>query len=182
MLRIGVLAVLGTVSLLASTTIVVDEYGNMLTAGVPSQGIFTDDPGPGGQANILTYTLPFAGLQGDVGIQDLCGCPSDVIRFNSDGTLLFYSNPSDGFDSLADAPLPPQDLYANFVLLTETGDDVTFGGVTYTPVDGDPGFDPSNPTYVILSVGSIPEPGSLSLVAAGLGALLIFVRRRSARA
>jgi hypothetical protein len=177
--RLALLLVLSMTAVAAAPIIIlVDEFGNSLINDVPGQGFSSNDPGPGGLPNVLTYNLPFAGVQGDVGLFDDCGCGVlDVLRFNGDGTLIFYSDNEDGFDSPGDTDAPPSDAYLNSIVLPEFGDE-GFNGTIYQPFDGDPGFDPSNPTYVFFSDGSfVPEPGSLPMVAAGLGALsYVYIR------
>src|SRR5690242_1976361 len=76
-------------------TITVDEFGNgsiLLTAPIPLPSKIGDDPGPGGLSNVLIYGLPFAGVQGDVLLNDPGLGVLDVIRFNGNGTLAFYSD------------------------------------------------------------------------------------------
>src|ERR1700730_11685008 len=62
-----------------------DENGNGTTPG-----FFSNDPGPGGLNNVLTYNLPFTGVAGDVLVNDGAGL-GDIIRFNGNGTVIFYS-------------------------------------------------------------------------------------------
>jgi len=140
------------------------------------------DPGPGGLQSVLTYILPFAGFQGDVGLQDGPGGPIlDVIRFNGDGTLLFYSDNTDGFEDLADTPAPPGSFYTNLVVIPEVGPEGS-NGAMYTPLPGQPGFDPEfNPTFLLQSDGA-PEPASFLLFSAGLLAVGVLSARRRARA
>lgn len=172
-----------------SVTITVDENGNGLftnTAGFSGTLPFDlqADPGPGGLSSVLTYSLldPPGLTEGDVDLFDLNGTLSDVIRFNpnetctdlSTGCLLFYSNPIDGFDSLADTPAPPAP-YTNLIDLAET---TPF--TAYTPTAGEPGFvtGAGGPvTYNFIS--DVPEPLTLSLLGGGLAA--IAVRRRKTK-
>jgi hypothetical protein len=103
----------------------------------------------------------------------------DVVRFNGNGTLLFYSDNTDGFDSPADTPSPPTALYPNQVNILEVGPEGN-NGALYTPGPNDPGFDPSGPTYNLISDTPVPEPASISLLGVGtaLGGLIVFKRRR----
>ncbi|HEV3167535.1 MAG TPA: PEP-CTERM sorting domain-containing protein, partial [Isosphaeraceae bacterium] len=144
----------------------IDENGNSNIG----PGFFSTDPGPGGLPGVLTYTLPFPGVQGDVVLLD-AGVTLDVIRFNGNGTALFYSDNTDGFDSKADTPSPPGQLYANVVRIPEVGPEGN-NGATYTPLPGQPGFDPTAAvTYNFVSDGSLPEPSSLVLLSSGFGLL-----------
>ena len=139
----------------------------------------------------LTYdTLNPPGLvPGDVLLFDAeCNftCYLDVVRFSpssfivgNTGSLVFYSDNVDGFDSLGDTPSPPHAFYANTVNI----DEVTFAngveGAIYTPVAGQPGFvaGASGPvTYVLIS--DTPKPSSLLLLGSGLVAVTGAVRRR----
>lgn len=165
-MRVVSLALLAVVPVLAAT-ITIDENGN----GLPH--VIGADPGPGGLPGVLIYILPFTGLQGDVHLTDTeCGgCFLDVLRFNGDGTVIFYSDNLEGADSLADTPSPPGAAYANLISVAEVGSEGN-NGVFYTPTANQPGFDPSNPTYHFISDGSVvPEPSSMTLMLAGLGAL-----------
>jgi hypothetical protein len=104
---------------------------------------FANDPGPGGLANVMTYNLlgPPGLVVGDVLLTDAdCGgCFLDVIRFNPNGTLVFYSDNIDGFDSGADTFGPPGAFYANLVAIPEVGTE-SINGATYIPTAGMPGF------------------------------------------
>ncbi len=133
-----------------------DEQGN----GAFGPGVLAPDPGPGGLPAVLTYHLPYAGLPGDVLLTDADagGAFLDVIRFNGNGTLLFYSDNVDGFDNLADTPSPPDALLPNQIRIPEVGPEGN-NGALYTPTPNQPGFDPSLPTYFFgssaESVGSV---------------------------
>jgi hypothetical protein len=143
-----------------------DELGN----GAFGPGIIAPDPGPGGLPAVLTYALPYGGVAGDVLLTEGVGGPVlDVVRFNGNGTLLFYSDDTDGFDSLGDTPAPPAALYANTVTTLEVGPEGNNGAV-YTPAPGEPGFDAVfAPTYNLLSdtnpLSATPEPASVTLLA-----------------
>src|SRR5260370_23999437 len=82
----------------------IDENGNGI--GTIGRGFLAPDPGPGGLPSVLTYRLPFAGVQGDVAMfsvePGIGTVVFDVIRFNGNGTVLFYSDNVPLFDSLAD--------------------------------------------------------------------------------
>lgn len=162
----------------AGPLIQVDEFGN--GRGTIGPGFLSTDPGPNGRAGALTYSLPFAGVQGDVGIgspsdESTIRFNSDIVRFNGDGTLIIYSDPFGGLDAPADISTGLTALYTNLVALTEVGTEGS-DGVIYTPVAGQPGFDPSGPTYVIVSDGRIPEPSTLFLLMSGLTGLVLMLR------
>ena len=147
-------------------TISIDENGN----GRPHS--IGTDPGPGGLTGVLIYTLPFPGVQGDVLLTD-SGVFLDLIRFNGNGTVIFYSDNTDGFDSIGDTAGPPGSLYPNNVTIAEVGPEGN-NGATYTPTANQPGYGTTDftVTYNFVSDGTIvPEPGSLWLMAGGLGAL-----------
>lgn len=185
-----------------AVTITVDENGNGLltnTDGFHGTLPFAlqNDPGPGGLANVLTYSLlnPPGLTAGDVRMQDGIGGPIlDVVRFNADqtctdrttGCLVFYSDNTDGVDSLADTPSPPGAFYANTVTILEVGDE-TNNGAIYTPVAGQPGFvaGAAGPvTYVLVSDGTFatPEPASLGIFLIGLAGFGLARSRRRRQA
>jgi len=108
------------------------------------------------------------------------GGVSDVIRFNPDagsgGTMVFYSDNSDGVDSLADTGLPGS-FYANDLIVTEIGAEGS-NGFDYTPTAGQPGFVAGSAgpvTYNTASDSSAPEPASTLLMLGGAG--LLFGRK-----
>jgi len=161
----------------SGATITVDEFGNgsiLLTVPIPLPFRIGNDPGPGGLNNVLIYTLPFGGIQGDVLLNDPGIGVLDVIRFNGDGTLIFYSDNIDGFDAPADTPSPPGILYPNTVTLTEVGPEGN-ARATYAPTANQPGFGMfvgQATTYVFVSDGQIPEPGTMCLMGVGLAILI----------
>jgi hypothetical protein len=175
-LALGLSLILSTQA--GAAPILVDENGAGI--GTLGQGFFSNDPGPGGLNGVLTYALPFAGVQGDVLLVDPGGLVGDVIRFNGNGTLLFYSDivVGDIKDAPADTPTAPLALYANQIAVNELGPLDSANGASYTPVLGQPGFDASLPRYFFASDGGLPEPSSITLL--GLGALgfAVAFRRR----
>jgi PEP-CTERM motif-containing protein len=183
----------------ADPLITVDElgHGTILSGGVPFAMPFAlqSDPGPGGLASVLTYDLlnPPSLVAGDVLLQDGAGGPIlDVIRFNPAGTsplaaaiypasLLFYSDNLEGFDSLGDTASPPGAFYTNTVTILEVGAEGD-NGAFYTPTANQPGFVSGFAVqYHFISDGTaVPEPGSWTLMTAGLGALYWIRRKRCA--
>src|SRR3974377_1295401 len=85
----------------------VDEFGNS-NFGPPGQ-LLPDPTGGVPNANVLIYQLPFPGVAGDVLMMDNPANPVmlDVLRFDGNFHLIFYSDNADGFASPADTPSPP---------------------------------------------------------------------------
>ena len=157
-----------------------DEFGH----GAFGPGHIAPDPGPGGLNAVLTYNLPFAGVPGDVLLHDANepGNPIfDVLRFNGNGTLIFYSDNIGGADAPADTTSPPTVLYPNQVNLQEVGPEGNNGAI-YTPAPGNPGYDPAFlPTYNFISDGVVPEPNAVMLLICGISLVGITHRKRGAR-
>jgi len=156
----------------------VDEFGgglNLTENG--QQTLFSTnamDP-TGGLFNwpVLTFTLPFLGTAGDVLMHEPLqpGSPVlDVLRFDGQGHLIFYSDNLDGFDAPADTPGMPDPLLANTFDIVELGN-ATFAYGSYIPTTGQPGWDASAPNYAFISEGVVPEPQVSALLVTSLGVL-----------
>jgi hypothetical protein len=116
------------------TIISLDEWGHGI--GTVGQGYFAPDIGPGASGlPVLTYALPWKNpIVGDVWLSEPGeSTHSDLLRFNPDGTLVFYSDLDAVFEP-ADAPFPLAN-YPNPLSLIET-DPFTL----YSPAVGGPGF------------------------------------------
>jgi len=181
-----------------SVDITVDEFGNghfENTAGFtsPLLSALLPDPGPGGAPAALTYDLlsPPGLTTGDLVLIESGGASvSDVVRFNAGqvfpgagtGTLVFYSDNTDGIDSLADVTGLPGALYANNLVVLEVGPEGA-NGFDYTPTAGQPGFvtGAGGPvTYHLISDGLSPFAVPLPTSAlAGLILLTLFASFRT---
>ena len=159
--------------------ITVDELGKGNFNGQPIPSTIAVEPFSG--IPTLQYTLPFAGTPGDVLLVEPQGNFSDIVRFDGQGHLFFFSDREAGEapDPADVAQLPPP--LTQFPVATK--DEVGLegrNGALYTPTPGQPGFEPSSAapvTYNIIS--DVPEPGSLATFALGGGILLLLNWRRS---
>jgi hypothetical protein len=141
------------------------ELPNGVVISLP--GALASDPGPGGLSSALTFTAHPAELNlvvGDLFILDGAGHVSDLLRFNPDPTpgaprlttpILFYSSDSGG-GLLADTGLPTG-FYTNTATISENHSGFTI----YTPVAGQPGFEPATGALpVTYQIFSTPDAGS----------------------
>jgi hypothetical protein len=178
-LAAGLAAAIAATTAIGQPLISVDEWGNGTVGGSPLtwqttllepfSGMFT-----------LSYTLPFPGVRGDVSIADSDGTVSDIVRFDGNFHLFFFSDFSVAEPpvSLADVGVPgfnpaAPTLFFNEVSLP-SGADGLWG---YAPTSNDPG---GNTAFVIYDfISDVPEPSSLALLACGLGICGFRLRRRS---
>jgi len=183
---IKVLRLFGVVGLFATTTVIAqvtnvfnfDEFGGgqILTNGVFAasfQSTLAPDP-TGGLLNwnVLIYTLPFQGVQGDVLVRDpaVRGDPIlDVLRFDGKSDLIVYSDDTTGFQTPADTPGMPNPLYTDQLFLDKQHVSPILAFAEFTPSVDDPGYDSSDPTYLFFDPGVVPEPGGGPLLLSGLG-------------
>jgi hypothetical protein len=147
------------------------------------------DPGPGGLPAALTYNLggPPSLLFGDLVLVE-GGVISDVIRFNPANPATGYPASVVFYSDLGDEPNPPladtgfpTAFYSLVLTLPEVGPEAGPNGITYTPTPNDPGYvNGFSVTYVIIS-DPVPEPGTVTLSAAGaaFGLALAWRRRRT---
>ncbi len=154
-------------TVMSAGTITIDENGNGNVNGtaLPFAANGTNPDAPH-QTPVLTYTLPFAGVAGQVLlIEPETGIPGDVLQFTGNSTVIFYSKRDS--NSLAEKFSPPIFPFpvSNTVSLTETTSGNTDGAM-YTPKAGQPGFDASGPTYHLISdvTSVIPEPASVGML------------------
>ena len=173
----------------ANPLITADENGNgtlLFPGGAPIAMPFslTNNLGPGGLPNALTYNLlgPPGLVIGDVVLSENVGellVPSDVVRFLFVGdvaSFIFYSDNGDGADALADTGLPTA-LLANNVTIPEVGPEGD-NGAFYTPTANQPGFVPGfNVTYHFISDSAVPEPATWAMMLVGFGAIGFALRR-----
>jgi hypothetical protein len=153
-----------------STLVTLNENGpgSLMIDGAPPTALpcaLAPDPGPGGLASAFTCDLLGASglVAGDLLLFE-GNVMSDILRFNSTatGSVVFYSDISDGADALADTGFPLA-LYTNTVSAFEIGPEGA-NGFVYTPTANQPGFVPGfSVTYDITS-DAAPEPATASLI------------------
>jgi len=167
----GVLVV-STTSLFGQVNqlVTLDEMGNgYITPQLPFAWAIELEPNSG--LSTLRYDLPFAGVAGDVLLQELAGGPlSDILRFDGQYHVYFFSDSSDGPpDSPADVPTLPEPI-APSVSLLEQGPEGGLQYVYYTPAAGGPGYTPLTSYYII---SDVPEPTVTMMLGCMGGGLLL---------
>lgn len=167
----------------------VDEKGVGLyypATGAPpiSLPVGGPDIGPGGTPGALVYSLPVTSAPitfGDLFVTEVSGTTqySDLIRFNQNNTLVFYSDFSvaDPASDPADVPFPSSFYAANALVVPEFGVEGGINGLDYTPGVGMPGFDSTGMIVTYHIISDVPEPGTLAALSAG--ALVLLARRRA---
>jgi hypothetical protein len=174
----------------AVTGITVDENGNWSTTDLSILSWTSATPpgppfAPAGLLQTLDYALPFQVTKGAVLIYEdpAQTILSDVIWFDGpldpNSHMYFYSDNTDGSDSLADqngVPSPTINFGVNTVKVTEQGMEGDNGYFNYTPTTGMPGFNAGGVTYNFIS--DVPEPTTIGLVAIGLLGVLTIRRRK----
>jgi hypothetical protein len=155
--------------------ITVDETGKGNVGGTPLTSSMQTDPFSG----ILTlrYQLPFPGVPGDVYLLEANnpGRISDVIRFDGNFSLYFFSDNDGAPIDPADVGLPPPVAALPIVSIPEVGPEGN-NGAFYNPAGGLPGDNSAAASYHFVS--DIPEPGTEMLVGVSLVGLLAIIRRR----
>jgi len=164
--------------------ITVDEFGVGNISGTPLPSGLGVDPFSG--MTTLDYTLPFNGVRGDIILTDAAGTVSDIIRFDGNFNLFFFSDTdlSEPNPSPADVGFPAA-LMPVALTFAETGPEPGPNGLSgYTPGFADPGANSAGASYIFISDPvPTPEPGSLTLLAGGLGIFGIgLLRRKLSRA
>jgi hypothetical protein len=173
---INKLLVTGFIAAVTTTTtfgqpllVSVDENGNGFFGGFPLPFALGLDPNSG--MTTLVYTLPFPAVPGDVVLFDVAGTVGDYFRFDGNFNLYVYSDfiiPGDPPDSLADVGFPATHLL-NVITFNEQGPEAGPNGLFgYNPGVGDPGANTAGASFNFIS-DPVPEPGSLALLASGLG-------------
>ena len=158
-----------------------DEMGNgYITPVLPFPYTISEEP----LSHIATlrYDLPFAGVAGDVLLQESVGGPlSDIVRFDGQFHVYFFSDGSEGITSLADVPVLPSPITPNLTFL-EQGQEGGLQYIYYTPAAGEPGYKNLAPGTTYYIVSDIPEPSATMMLGCmGGGLLLLLALRRQAK-
>jgi hypothetical protein len=176
---IGMLAASATSVFAFGPVLTIDESGNAyLTASEPFA--FTNALEPISAMSTLQYTLPFAGVAGDVLVQEQGGSAiSDILRFDGNFHVYFFSDYAAGSTEPADVGLPSVFMTPN-VTVTEYGTEDVSVDAWYTPIAGQPGYKPAAPGMQYHIISDVPEPGTMLLGGLGGGLLLLLTSRRRA--
>jgi len=188
-LNYTLLAAVITATITATTAysqavITIDEFGNGDISGTPLPSAMALDPFSG--MTTLSYTLPFPAIRGDIVLSDVSGAVSDILRFEGNFTLYVYSDNdlSEPNPSPADVGFPAA-IQPSPVFAQETGVEPGPNGLFgYNPGFVLPGGNSAGVTYNFISdPAPTPEPGTLALLAGGLGISgFSLLRRKLARA
>ena len=145
----------------SAALIQLDQFGIGYVDGTPITGTLTPFDNGGVTVQALTYILPFAGVAGDLILTDpnFSDLPMEVLMFEGDGRVIFFAGNLP--NSKAYLSSPPSLDSNNLAFVSDIGPEDT-NTASYTPDIGQPGFDISNPTYVIYNgtIGLAPEPGT----------------------
>ncbi len=129
----------------------------------------------------LEYTLPFAGVAGDVLLTEPGSSQiSDVLRFDGNYHVYFFSDVEAGQSQLADVGLPTI-FQANNVPIAESGIEGLSTYALYTPTSVEPGFKAAAPGTTYFIVSDVPEPSVMMLGSLGGGLVLLLNMRRRAK-
>jgi hypothetical protein len=160
-----------------------DERGNGIDSNGRPLDWWTIYPGPDSPNPTLVYsTWSFAAgtISGDLLIHESPTGPlSDVVSFfdNMSGNYVAFYSEYDGDQlDLADVGLPTQFQTPHVTLYEQPveGDN----GVVYTPLAGQPGFNPSFPGLTYYIISDVPEPSTLILLGIGSMGMFAFAWRR----
>jgi hypothetical protein len=167
---------------LQGDTIQIDQFGNGLFGSTPISGYLSNYYDGTNTYSALTYNLPFSGQEGSLVLTDpnFSDLPMEILIFNGAGNVFFFAGNMPG--SAAYVPSPPALDSTSLAFVSDTGPEAS-SSATFTPSPGDPGYDPSGPTYFIDNgttpvAAPTPEPGSIVLLATGT---LLLVARRGQR-
>jgi len=167
-----------TASITASTqgaAITVDETGKGSIYGTPLLSSLQVEPLSG--MTTLTYQLPFPGVPGDVQLIEVNKPQpdiSDVIRFDGNFHMFFFSDQDGPPVDPADVGLPPPLAGWLTVVVPETGPEGN-NGAYYNAGFFNPGGNTAGADYLFISDAAMPEPASLLILA--VGSLLFKCRR-----
>ena len=177
----------GIAILAASATAVFGQVGQVIymnengsayiTASQPFPYALAPEPNSG--ITTLEYTLPFAGVAGDLLLTEPgSSAISDVLRFDGNFHVFFFSDLDPGQSQLADVGLPPLPYLTPNVTLSESGTEGVLTYVYYTPTSTEPGFKSAAPGTTYYIVSDVPEPSVMILGGLGGGMLLLLKSRR----